>query len=272
MNQRRRLLRLREHLQTHAELTVASACRLLHASPATVRRDFNHLVQEGGAEKMWGGISQPASHPSAPLAFRIREMHALEAKRAIARRASALIKEGDAVMLDGGTTTFQLACLLVDRKVRIITNSVVIAMEVSRRQEKKRGAEVLLVGGFLRPETDVAGGWHAEQNIRNYRAKWAFLSSSGFDRDGVTNNLEFVLGSEKAMIQQCEQVVIMADATKLGQRGMFEMCSWKEVDYFVTDLPGKSPILKSLSTQKVKPLLAEKGPRTVPVLPVRREA
>jgi DeoR family fructose operon transcriptional repressor len=272
MNQHRRLLRLREHLQTHAELTVAVACRFLQASPATVRRDFNHLVGEGSAEKMWGGISQPANHSSAPLAFWVRETHALEAKRDIARLASTLIREGDAIMLDGGTTTFQLACLLVNRKVRIITNSLVIALEICRRQEKRRGAEVLLAGGFLQPETDVAGGWHAEQNIRNYRAKWAFLSCSGIDRDGVTNNLEFVLGTEKAMIQQCEQVVIMADATKLGRRGMFEMCSWKEVDYLITDLPGKSPILKGLSDQKVKLLLSDKGTRSLPTSPVEMKA
>jgi DeoR/GlpR family transcriptional regulator of sugar metabolism len=256
MNQRRRLLRIRDHFQTHPELTVDTACRLLKASPATVRRDFNHLVEEGQAEKMWGGIGRPTSGPAAPLAYWVRETQALEAKRAIAHRASALIKDGDVVMLDGGTTTFQLAGLLTERKVRIITNSLVIALEVSRRQYRKRGAEVLLAGGFLYPGADVAGGWHAEQNIRKYRAKWAFLSSSGIDRDGVTNNLEFVLGTEKAMIEQSDHVVIMADAGKIGNRGMFEMCSWDEVDYLVTEAPGDSPILKGISSRKVKLLMA----------------
>src|SRR6187549_2021423 len=97
-------------LGSDPELTVAEVCARLDLSPATVRREFAQLSAEGLVEKTWGGIRVKTDtlSPLGPPAFAKRLGANAAEKRAIAQAAAALLAEGDVVMIDGGTTTYQL--------------------------------------------------------------------------------------------------------------------------------------------------------------------
>jgi DeoR/GlpR family transcriptional regulator of sugar metabolism len=237
MKRRLRHRQILELLQNDPELSVVEACERLGASPATVRREFVQLAAEGRVEKTWGGIRAKESNgvsPTGPTAFTQRLAENAAEKRAIAEAAAALLANGDVVMIDGGTTTFQLCEFIALKRIRIITNSLVIAQEVDRRKGPQRGAEVYLTGGILQPESSVLSGPPAEVFLKRYHAQWAFLSAAGVDGKDATNHNEAVLASERLMIEQSDRVALLIDHTKLERRAMCPLCPLSKVDHLFT--------------------------------------
>ena len=231
--QRQILELLREGEQ---ELAVDDACARFGASAATIRRAFAQLAAEGRVEKTWGGVrlKAGAAEPAGPAAFHHRLTENAAEKRAIAEAAAALLEDGDVVMIDGGTTTYQLCEFIALKRIRIITNSLVIAQAVDRLKGRQRGAEIYLTGGILQPESSVFSGPPAEAFLKRYHARWAFLSAAGVDAKEATNHNEAVLASERLMIEQSERVALLVDHTKLGQRAMCSLCSLAKVDHLFT--------------------------------------
>ena len=235
MSQRKRLQAILDQLQSTSELTVDEACKLFDASPATIRRDFNLLTSNGEVEKTWGGIARKESLQSdmKPLGFR-QTQHVLE-KKAIAESAASLIKDGEVVIIDGGTTTFEMAALLANRKVRIITNSLLIAHEIHQQRQGWIGPEVFLTGGFLYPDSGLIVGPEANKNLLQYHADWAFLSVGGIDQEVITNSNQLVVETEQTMIAQSDKAVLLADFSKIGTRSMMKMCEPNEIHLLITN-------------------------------------
>ena len=141
-------------------------------------------------------------------------------------------------MIDGGTTTYQLAEFISGRRLRVITNSLVIAQAIDQFQGSKRGAEVLLCGGTLQPESGIVAGSAAESFLKRYRANWLFLGCAGVDADRVTNYEEAVLASEKLMIERSARLVLMADHTKVGRAAMTNRRRFGSATTSLTSPPG----------------------------------
>ncbi len=241
------LLKLLESVE---ELRVEDACRELNASPATIRRDFLRLEKSRKGIKTWGGI-RANTHSIAPFSTR-RAQH-LEIKRALAARAAALVQEGDTVMIDGGSTTLQLAPMLASKKIRIITNSLVIAHEIDQHQGARRGAEVFLTGGVLLPETGLLTGPQAEAFLRHYHARWGFLSVGGIDTEWATNDRETIVQLERVMREQCEQFVVLADPSKFGANAMCRAFPTTAIQQLVTrEVPENSNTLLSLESRGIQ--------------------
>jgi DeoR/GlpR family transcriptional regulator of sugar metabolism len=252
MKRRQRQRQILELLEAERELGVEQVCDLLQTSPATVRREFSSLAQSGRVEKTWGGIRLPGGSLVTSPAFSARLDAELAEKRAIARAAVELVKEGDVVMVDGGTTTLQLAEFLAPMRIRLITNSLMVALAVDQKKGRQRGAEVHLTGGMLQPESGVVAGPQAEAFLKRYHATWAFLGAAGIDESSVTNYNEAVLESERLMIEQSRGIVLLADHTKMGRQAMCTVCPLTEVDQLVTgSLASSGPFLQKLRANGV---------------------
>ena len=236
MKRRQRLRQLLDLLAAREELSVDEAGALTGSSQATIRRVFAELAQSGDVEKTWGGIRKGSSirHLAAPLAFAKRLASATAEKRAIAQAAANLPADGDVLMIDGGTTTFQMAEFIAGRRFRVITNSLVIAQAIDQFQGSRRGAEVLVCGGTLQPESGIIAGPAAEAFLKRYRADWLFLGCAGVDAERVTNYDEAVLGSERLMIERSARLVLLADHTKIGRTAMCQLCTTKELNHLIT--------------------------------------
>lgn len=221
-------------LRERNALTVEEVCKHFDISPATVRRSFVSLAEEGLAAKTWGGIKLiPAHRGMGPT--RLRLNHMLEEKQWIAAEAAALVDEGSVVFIDGGSTTFQMAQHLASRNVRIVTNSILVAHEIDRLRVDSDGAEVFLTGGFLYPRSGLLVGSEAVKSIRGYNAAAAFLSAGGIHDNGATNNHHLVVEVERAMLEAAARVYVLADHTKFGHLEMVHECSWNEIDAIITD-------------------------------------
>ncbi len=235
MKRRQRQRLILDLLQTVPELSVDEACERLGASPATVRREFAQLAEENKVEKTWGGIrTLGAELQLVRPAFAARLAAQAGEKKLIARAAAELLAEGDVVMIDGGTTTLQLAEFIALKRIRVITNSLVIAQALDQYRGNQRGAEIHLAGGILQPESDVIAGPQAEAYMQRYHANWAFMGAAGVDDGSVTNYNEAVLVSERLMIAQSARVAILADHTKLGRTAMCTLCAVTAIDYLFT--------------------------------------
>jgi len=221
-------------LRERGELTVEEACARFGISPATARRDFATLAEEGRAEKTWGGLRliDPLTPSMVPTGLR-EEIH-VEEKRRIAARAAALCADDAIIFIDGGTTTLQMARWLADRPLRIITNSLLMAHEIDRLRSGPSGAEVFLTGGYLYPRSGLLVGPEAVASLQQYQATLAFLSVGGISEEGISNNHPLVVEVERAMLAHADRVVLLADHSKFDHRELVPECSWEEADTLIT--------------------------------------
>lgn len=230
--------RILQILDQTGELTVDEACAHFDISPATARRAFAQLVEEGRAEKTWGGIrkdEESFKNPGlfTPTSWRF-DSHQPE-KIAIAHEAASRISDGMIVFVDGGTTTFHLGVLLAKRPVRIVTNSLLIAYEIDRLRPDNQGAEVFMTGGYLYPRSAQLVGPEAVASIHRFRATVAFLSVGGVLEDGAYNNNDLVVEIERSMMANADRTYLLADSSKFGQREMVRECHWDECNGIITN-------------------------------------
>jgi len=215
-------------------LSVADACTLLDASPATVRRDFAELVAQGRAERHHGGVGRTRRDALAMVPFAARAIQQAAEKDAIAQVAAGLLEPGDAVFVDGGTSTLHLASHLGAVPVRVITNSLRLAAAIGAAQYASP-VEVQVAGGYLVARGGLLIGPQARAGIAAYHARWAFLSAGGGGPDGVFNTDELVQDVEREMIAHADRVVVLADRTKLGARALCHVCGLERIHLVVTD-------------------------------------
>jgi DeoR/GlpR family transcriptional regulator of sugar metabolism len=219
-----------DRLRTHGRVLATDLSAELDVSSDTIRRDLRELDALGLLRRVHGG-ALPRHGDAAPFAARARR--APEAKASIARRAAACINDGDVVVLDGGTTTLEVArALRDDLRASVITTSPPIAVALADHP----GLEVTIVGGTLRRHPLVTVGAAAVETLRTIRADVVFLGVCGLHPEiGVTtDNLE-ERHVKAAMIDGAAEVVALADHDKLGTAMPALVAPMRAVTKLVTD-------------------------------------
>ena len=189
-------------LETRA-VTVLDLAQRFQVATETIRRDLKKLEAEGVLKRTHGGAIIEESTNVLPFAQRNQQN--IEEKRQIAARAAQLVKDGQTLILDNGTTTMELARALVNKKdITVVTNSLVIARELAYAP----GVTVEVVGGVLRKAELSLVGPTAKQFIERIRVDWTFLAAAGVTVDhgpAVSNNLEAEIKTlmAEAAAQQC---------------------------------------------------------------------
>lgn len=202
----------------------------LGVSESTIRRDLDVLEESGVARRTHGGVFYVGGGPQLPV-FELREPEQWAKKRAIAQTAAQLIKNGDTVLFDGGSTTYELARLLVGRPLQVVTNSLPVANLFAANAY----ADLNLIGGFVYPRTGVALGPHAVEMISQLNVRCSVLSVAGITERGFYNSNLFLTEAEKAMIHAADQVIVVADSTKFGRQSLSMLCDWSAVHTIVVD-------------------------------------
>ena len=139
------------------------------------------------------------------------------------------------VIIDGGTTTSEMTPLIADMRIKIVTNSVLIAHQIYHQGKGKEGAEVVMVGGLLYSSGGLTVGPQAINNLREYYANIAFLSVGGLSEIGATNSNILVVETEQQMVNQSERVVMLADHGKFGKPDLVRLCDFDQIDTIITD-------------------------------------
>ena len=229
--------RLRDLLARRGMSDLDSLSAELKVSQSTIRRDVELLVRTGHVKRTHGGVIWVGDQPAAggngarPYAFDQRLTYRLEAKRAIAAAARKLVRPGQTILLDGGTTTFHLAEELLGQPLQLVTNSLPIANLFLNDEN----VELILVGGLMYPRYGVLLGPMAETELGNIHAQTLFISVAAVHDGSLYNQNLLLVQAERRMIEQAQQVVLLADSGKFGQQALARLGGLEEVDVVVSD-------------------------------------
>jgi DeoR family fructose operon transcriptional repressor len=240
----RRILNI---LESQGMVSSAELEQGLEVTAMTVWRDLKLLEERGQLKRMRGGavgLSGPAE-----VDFQQKAIHARAAKRRIAAYvARKLLQPGDSLILDGGTTIASLAERPLPARLTILTNSLAIAHAM---QHHRARPSVYLSGGLLRPESGTLVGREAVTFFSRRRATKLLLSATGLDAEaGVSDPNPQEIEVKQAMASRAQEVILMADASKLGVVSLMQTLPWRRVDRLVTDAPRKDPRLQGILSPK----------------------
>ena len=200
----------------------------IDASESTIRRDLEYLDTIGQIQRTRGGASFIGDSLSD---FDSRKSRASLEKQHIARRTADLISSGETVLLDGGTTTLEVARYLTGKSLQILTNSLPIASLLMNRPE----VELIFIGGYVYPRTGVALGEQAVEAVRKMHASRLVMSTGGITAEGLFNSNALLVDTERQMIRAADRVTLVADSSKFGQRALSILCPLTDVHEIVTD-------------------------------------
>jgi DeoR/GlpR family transcriptional regulator of sugar metabolism len=211
-----------------AELTdLASA---LSFSESTIRRDLDYWDRHGLLKRTHRGAMYKGEGFTLP-ALEERFATATEEKKQIARAAAARIQDGEALLLDGGTTTLEVARLLVGRSLQIVTNSLPIANLFASSRE----VDLVMLGGYVYPKTGVALGPLTVRMMEDVHAHQAILSVGGITAKGLFNSNLLLVETERQMMRCADEVVVVADHTKIGRQALAFLCELSAIDTLIVD-------------------------------------
>lgn len=202
---------LLEELNRAGRVIAKEMAAVLGLSEDTIRRDLRELARQGDLIRVHGG-ALPAS--PAVANFEARKSIASDSKISVARKSAQLIKPGQIVILDGGTTTAQLARHLPpDLKATIVTHSPSIAVELSSHPL----IEIELIGGRIFKHSVVSMGTAALEALKHIRADIYFMGVTGIHPEmGLTTGDLEEAYMKKALSQHAAETLIMASEEKVG--------------------------------------------------------
>ena len=202
----------------------------LQVSESTIRRDLDYLEEKGSAKRTHGGVFYTGPSPKLPH-FDHRQNQQWDMKRQIAIAAAALIEDGDTVLLDGGSTTYDLAQQLLGRPLQVVTNSLPVANLFTATDT----VDLVLIGGYVHGRTGVSLGPYANEMLRDLNVRRSVLSVAGIDHRGYYNSNLLLVETERAMMQSADEVIVVADSTKFGRTSLARLCELGNVDTLVVD-------------------------------------
>jgi DeoR family transcriptional regulator, aga operon transcriptional repressor len=237
------------------QLSVTEAAQALGVSQATIRRDMDQLARQQLVTRTRGGVI--AGHVSYDLPLRYKTARHAPQKQRIGRAAAALVAAGATVALNGGTTTSEVARALAIRPdlqdgtpvVTVVTNAMNIANELAVRPHIK----IVVTGGVTRSQSYELIGPYATLVLEQLALDWAILGVDALDPvAGATAHHEGEASISHLMATRAAQVMIVADASKLGQRAFARVCATDEINVVVTDQDAPPRTLAALTEHGIR--------------------
>jgi DeoR/GlpR family transcriptional regulator of sugar metabolism len=218
-------------VKQHGFITLADLAREIGVSESTVRRDLDHWHMAGSLKRIHGGAMYTGDGHALLPALEARATSQVAEKRKIARVAAARIRDGDAVLLDGGTTTLEVAHCLVGRRLQIVTNNLPIANLFANSRE----TDLVMLGGYVYPTTGVALGPLTIQMLKDVHVQQTLLSVAGITAKGLFNGNPLLVETQRQMMRCADEVVVVADHTKIGRQSLAFLCEFSVVDTLIID-------------------------------------
>lgn len=201
---------------------------LLDSSESTIRRDLEYLESIGQIRRTRGGASYIGESLTA-LDVRITQQ--LPQKQSVGRAAAALVQPGEAVLLDGGTTTLEVARHLIGKSLQVVTNSLPIVNLLASQPD----IELIMLGGYVYPKTGVALGPATMTALEQIHVRRLFTGVSGITERGLFNSNTLLVDTERCMLAAAEEVVVVTDSSKLGHSALAHLCPLDKVHRVVVD-------------------------------------
>lgn len=234
MHERERHRIILSAVQEKSVVTIQDISELTDASEATIRRDIAALHVQGKIRRVRGGAE--AVHPPqlgnlAGRPFRVSESVNIDKKRAIARKAVDLCEQGDAIIINGGTTTFQMVHFMAGHRMQVMTNSFAIAEHLVKHSKNT----VTVPGGAIYREQSLILSPFDNDAIRNFYARRFFIGAQGVGPLGIMEADALIIQSEQKLMHQADELVVMVDSSKFNRRSSLILCGLERVSTIITD-------------------------------------
>jgi len=221
-------------VQERPVASVIDLVALTGASEATIRRDIATLHVQKKLRRVRGGAESIAPPQFVGLAgrpFSVNETINASQKRAIARAAVELCTDGDPIIINGGTTTFQMVHPLSARRCQVFTNSFPIAEHLLKHSKNT----VLLPGGAIYREQNIILSPFDTDITRNFWARRMFMSCQGLGALGLMESDPLLIQAEQKLIGQADELIVLADSSKFARRSSLILCPLARIHTVITD-------------------------------------
>lgn len=231
-----RLMIIRQELQKKSVITLREMAELLDASESTVRRDFDELEKAGALIRVYGGAMR--AKDSITLSESIepnmeeKEVINNDKKRVLCAEAAKLIRDGDCVFIDGGTTFRYLFEYLKCKRIKIVTHSLLYLREMQDAQ-----AEIIVIGGYYNVKYGMNVGQITSDLLRQFNFDYAFIGCVGVDvLHGAITAADIETASIKRIaMRNANRKLLLVDSTKMNTKGFFGFETLGTFDAVFTD-------------------------------------
>ncbi len=243
-----------EHIKEKGEVLVTSLSKEFGVSEVTIRNDLEYLERKNLLVRARGGAMQTENNVGIDQRIAEKNKIHVSEKAAIGKAASSLIKDGDTIIIDSGTTTAEIVKHLNGiKQLNVITNALNIANHLLIHSS----VNVIIPGGYLRQNAMSLVGPLAENNLRNFFVDKLFLSTDGFDtKQGIfTPNIDEA-HLNGIMIEIAKEVILVTDSSKFKRKSLAFICGLDKITKVVTDSGIQADDRKRLEDAGIEILIA----------------
>lgn len=223
-----------QRLRQQGSVQVNDLSGLFGVSTVTIRNDLAFLEKQGIAVRAYGGaLICDSNTPGAEPSVEDKSSLNTAVKRSIAKAAVELIKPGHRVILDSGTTTYEIARLMRQHSdVIAMTNG----MNVANALLEADGVELLMTGGHLRRQSQSFYGDQAEQSLQNYHFDMLFLGVDSIDLErGVSTHNEDEARLNRRMCEVAERIIVVTDSSKFNRSSLHKIIDTQRIHTIIVD-------------------------------------
>lgn len=215
-------------LQDRGFQSVNSLAARFEVTASTIRRDLERLESMDLLQRTHGGAI-PVKQAETPHQFK-EELHLAE-KAAIGKAMADRVLEGQTVILDGGTTTLEVARHLTQRRLTVVTNDLRIALEIAQR----RSAHLVFIGGELLPDVYTMWGPASILQLENLRVDVAIFGADMVSDDGLYHASSYEVEFKRLMWSVAREAFFVADSSKFGREALFKVLDVTDFTAGITD-------------------------------------
>ena len=257
MRERQRSEIARNLLSQRGFLSIADLMTATGASAASARRDAGRLAEAGLAERVHGGLQArgdaQAPHARGSRSFEMSLAENLTAKRAIAERAVAMCEDGDVIIVNGGTTTYQMSEFFRRTHLKILTNSYPLAEFLIHETDNR----VALPGGEVYRDQKIIVAPFDDDAIPHYAVKTMFMSAISIRPQGLIEGDPLIARAVSKLLKRADRIVALMDASKFLAKGSLVVCPLSRVDTLITDAGAPDEGLQMARDAGVKTIVVE---------------
>ncbi|MCH2114875.1 MAG: DeoR/GlpR family DNA-binding transcription regulator [Pirellulales bacterium] len=242
VNRRQRIM---AQLLDKKQVTVKELASVLDVSNATVRRDLRALADEQGLNLTHGGASLSQQRD---YSYQAKALRATEAKSVVGRLAGGLVRDGDHIFLDSGTTCSEVVPHLKQKHdVTVLANSARFAPEL-----EGTSAHLFMIGGEYRPARMDTVGPMAMASLNTIRGYIAFIGTDGINMEFGPSASDIESAHlHRQVVQNASATNLLVDHSKFGSASLFQIVDWSQIDQIVTDRAPPTEWVQFFSEKKI---------------------
>lgn len=242
------------YLEVHGKTPVDELATYFNITSVTIRKDLTALEDNHKVLRTYGGVILANTEDDLPIDSKTNIN--LDTKKNIAYEAAKLLKDGDSIIFDAGSTVLQIIPFLSElNNLTIMTNSLHI---INGLVGLDKNHEILMCGGTYRAKSGSLHGILAESTFEKFSFDKLFIGADGFDLEKGSTTFNEVHGVSKSMCNAAKEVILLADSSKFGRHSPNIVCPLDKIDTIITDTGLDKAIQERLIKKNIKLILAKK--------------